>query len=39
MSDKKAAALALACCLIRADVNKFFTATERAELAAILEDY
>ena len=37
--SRKALATYEACCIIRADVNKFFTATERAELAAILEDY
>ena len=37
--SRKALATYEACCIIRADVNKFFTAAERAELAAILEDY
>lgn len=37
--SRKAHATYEACCIIRADVHKFFTATERAELAAILEDY
>ena len=37
--SRKALDIYEACCIIRADVNKFFTATERAELAAILEDY
>ena len=37
--SRKALAAYEACCSIRADVNKFFTAGERAELAAILEDY
>ncbi len=37
--SRKALATYEACCSIRADVNKFFTAAERAELAAILEDY
>ena len=38
-NSRKALATYEACCIIRADVNKFFTAAERAELAAILEDY
>lgn len=37
--SRKALATYEACCSIRADVNKFFNAAERAELAAILEDY
>lgn len=37
--SRKALATYEACCIIRADVNKFFTVAERAELAAILEDY
>ena len=37
--SRKALATYEACCIIRADVNKIFTAAERAELAAILEDY
>ena len=37
--SRKALATYEACCIIRADVNKFFTVSERAELAAILEDY
>ena len=37
--SRKALATYEACCMIRADVNKFFTTAERAELAAILEDY
>lgn len=37
--SRKALGIYEACCIIRADVNKFFNAAERAELAAILEDY
>ena len=37
--SRKALATYEACCINRKDVHKFFTAAERAELAAILEDY
>lgn len=37
--SRKALAIYEACCVIRADLQKVFTATERAELAAMLEDY
>lgn len=37
--SRKALATYEACCIIRKDVHKFFTEAERAELAAILEDY